>query len=464
MAKGGIIYGLQLEPDSWRGQPVIGIQSRPETWAYFESREPYQVEQVTRLAEQELETLIDHENPTQIEPEADSLAYRDLPILFGRPEISVHRQGVIIFADIVASAFFWLSDWQQCYITDRDEHGRVPFKHSLQHALGVGQRPLVNEYAWLLEKAAQSTGQPLVKRQWPNSNFALAITFDIDSMRKKRVQSVWEKTKSLTGNDRQGSSVTQNWKTWGRAVGQSLRPSDPTRSSLTQILDQLEQQGLNGTFFLKSIIDRHSLDERDYLDTAFFRRFLDRLKNHGHEIAFHSSYEAGVNPHLLESELEQLRTYTDVDDIVTHRAHYLRYDPVTLIDELCHSDLRIDSSIGWADQIGFRTGSCWPHRWFNIAENKVSEIWEMPMMAMDLQLTKYMRLNAEQARERMRKQIDVVSRWNGILVWNLHEDLYDSVSAPGWSSVFEDVLQYAMSKQPTVTPMHELRELWIQNV
>jgi hypothetical protein len=188
------------------------------------------------------------------------------------------------------------------------------------------------------------------------------------------------------------------------------------------------------------------------------------VKSNGHELAYHSSYDAGVNPHLLESELEQLRTYTDVEDIVSHRSHYLRYQPDILVDELCRADVRIDSTKGWAEQIGFRTGCCWPHRWYDVHEDKVTEIWEVPMTVMDLQLSKYMRLNAEQAIERIRKQIDTVVSWNGITVWNLHEHLYDPVEAPGWDYVFEASLQYALDQQPTVATLTELRDLWIQNV
>src|SRR5690606_13805122 len=48
--------------------------------------------------------------------------------------------------DLVASAFFWLSGWQELTTTARDVHGRFPYAASLQAALGCVGQPLVDVY------------------------------------------------------------------------------------------------------------------------------------------------------------------------------------------------------------------------------------------------------------------------------------------------------------------------------
>jgi hypothetical protein len=439
-ANGGLIYGLQLHSESQAEAGVLGIQSRPETWAYFESDQPYDVEQVVRLES----TVGD--------------GAEELPVLFGEAKVHQQERSITVRTDLVASAFFWLSDWQERYVIERDQHGRIPYRATLQHALNVGERALVNEYAAQLAHWLEQLGYNIAPKSWPNGKYALALTFDLDNVRKNRITSGWAKTKDLWAS----KPKRQNFSRWGSALRQAVTPGNPTHKSIQKLFGQLDERAIHSTVFLKSIIERSEFDARDYLQTSFFNNLIARLKAEGHEIAFHSSYDGGVEPALLKAELEQLQSIGDVNEIVSHRAHYLRYNPDILPDELSVAGIQLDSSMGWADQIGFRTGCCWPHRWYHLEKDQATDLWEIPMTAMDIQLMSYMRLNTEQAVERICTQIDTVKRWNGIAVWNFHQHIYDPVEAPGWDEVFERALAYALNEQPTITTFSELHELWME--
>lgn len=83
----------------------------------------------------------------------------DLPILFGRPEITRRGHTVVLHADVIAGAYFLLSRYEEWMRPDvRDVHGRFPGKESIAHRAGFLRRPLVDDYGRLLRRLLREVG------------------------------------------------------------------------------------------------------------------------------------------------------------------------------------------------------------------------------------------------------------------------------------------------------------------
>ena len=78
------------------------------------------------------------------------------------------------------------------------------------------------------------------------------------------------------------------------------------------------------------------------------------------------------------------------------RQHYLRWCPETWLHwERC--GLAYDSTVGYADAIGFRAGTCIPYRPWLPALNREANLLEIPLLVMDRTLLGYMGLTEQQS-------------------------------------------------------------------
>ena len=482
---GGIFYGLAA------GEPVIGSRgasngvlaliSHPETWAYFEKNEgspPIDDNKYPTLEEltgqtgeakkflkeirQKLENI---KASADISTDVSGLEWPEkTPFLFGNTRSESGTRYILTEADLVASSFFWLSDWQETYMGEeaRDEHGRIPYSRSLHSELGLGALPIVDVYGLLLIHWLRKLGYQCIPKLWPGGKrFALFLTFDIDNLRKNPAALLWRESRNLFRRQPNPPSPQNSNALLGRVsrfrkVLKQLPAGDENlTSSVDRILEICRENEGSPTIFLKSLIERHRRDARDYLDIPYFNKMLDNIESLDGEIGFHSSYRANYDRNLFRKELLRLTQKTN-REINAHRAHYLRYDN-SLTPELWENHgLTADSSMGWADQFGFRTGTCHPHYIFNRKRNSVTDIIEIPLMAMDAQLFGYMELTGQDALKRLEIQVKLVELFRGILVWNFHQHIFDSLEAPGWGSLFKKAYQRAAAEKPWQATFRDL--------
>jgi len=88
------------------------------------------------------------------------LVENTIPILFGSPGYVVDESGNFrLNLDVLGSAFFMLSRYEEAVLPDRDQHDRFPATASLAYREDFLDRPIVDEYVEILWAA--------MKRVWP---------------------------------------------------------------------------------------------------------------------------------------------------------------------------------------------------------------------------------------------------------------------------------------------------------
>ena len=103
-----------------------------------------------------------------------------IPFLYGNPTVEKRGQTILVHADLPASAFFFLSRYEEICRRDlRDLHGRFPGKESFAYRNNLLCRPLVDEYGVLVRQWLRNTGkdipepEPKVAKLW--------VTHDVDA-------------------------------------------------------------------------------------------------------------------------------------------------------------------------------------------------------------------------------------------------------------------------------------------
>lgn len=423
--QGGFYYGHPQRFDGAK-KPIIALWVAASTLSFFEQGLP-----VSRLHT----TLLRHDN-------------QDLPVLFGRfeqtsPEGQIIEEYVSIYqADLIASAFFWLSDWENLHRSDRDAHGRALYQGSLQQQWGLAYRCLVDEYRAVLRDWLT----PLLGGKIPSSapQWYSLFTHDIDRIKKRTLGILYRELWLYGIKNIRKTPFKEHIQQLSRSLRQFLKHDAYKDSILTYIRTE-HLHRFRGTYLFKSTLraHKHQHDAKDYLNDPFFEKLLPWLTSLEHDTGYHSGYLAGYDAKQLEREHRHLVEKTGLKPVI-HRSHYLRYDASVLFPTLVRLGFRYDSSMAWADHVGSRTQTCHPHAVFDVAQNRELPLTEVPLMVMDTQLMGYMRCSPDEAIACIAQCLDQVKRHQGLMVWNFHHHGFDPIDAPGWDRLI--TYAYQISK------------------
>ncbi len=375
-----------------------------------------------------------------------------VPILFGSNFIDVNQnECTIVSADIVASAFFWLSDWQNVTRSERDSHGRQPFQGSLQQFLQLHHRAVVDEYSDLLASLLGISNLKIRRKEGWSSVFS----HDIDRVRKKTAGIIVRESLDYLALNRLDVGLKQRFGRWTKSMWQFAQKEDAYEASIQRIMQEHSSRNHQACFMFKSILNRHLHDANDYLSSPFFEVMLRTIHENQAEIGYHSGYEAGGNPDQMRAEYGKLCNRVG-QKVEFHRSHYLRYMEGVTFPMLEELGIKIDSTVAWAEQTGFRAQTCRPYPLFDITLNRKLNILEIPLAVMDTQPFGYMKLDVEASIDDATSIVDTVIRHRGIMVWNFHHHIYDEIDAPGWHHLLEAAFE--MGKSSQFTTFHSIYE------
>lgn len=329
-----------------------------------------------------------------------------VPVLFGEPLPGrgwFDRGGgtARLGLDVFGGALFLLTRAEEILDETRDEHGRFPAHASLAYREGFLDRPLVNEYAEILWAALRQVWPSLERRR---RSYRLVLSHDVDVPLWTRATSVPAVVRTMVYDlvKRNDARLAA-----GRlpAYVASLRGDyrqDPY-NTFGWIMDHSERHGLTEAFYVMTARSDARYDSGYLLNDAWMSRLLRTIHERGHEIGLHPSYGTFRRPDLVAAELATLRTTMATLDIgqedVGGRHHYLRWEAPDSWQAWDDAGLAYDSSVGFADALGFRAGSCYPFPTFNLHTRQPLRVMERPLVAMEATALSdaYLHLNHEDA-------------------------------------------------------------------
>lgn len=107
----------------------------------------------------------------------------------------------------------------------------------------------------------------------------------------------------------------------------------------------------------------------------------------GFEVGLHGSFNSAVDERLMRVEKEALESFLGLE-ITKVRQHWLRYEEN--ITPYTHNKLfKYDSTLGWNDRIGFRSGSASRYRPYDHKNQRVFDFYETPQIIMDSNIFDY---------------------------------------------------------------------------
>jgi hypothetical protein len=343
----------------------------------------------------------------------------ETPFLYGKPKIQRNGSRLIIYVDIVASAYFMLTRYEEMVRRDeRDEHGRFPGRQSLPCRAGFIDRPVVEEYAVLLRKWLKEVGIDVPE---PNRKFSVLLTHDIDCVgRYWNILSHLRVPVSVILGRQPVRNILDSF-----AVMFGLK-KDPLNNfaEIIKLDSQLQQKpGYEKTdivyFFLAGSKDQSELEYG--ITGRQGRGAVRQVLDSGAKIGLHASYQAGINSELIAGEKARLEDICG-QEIYRNRHHYLAWREIEDGWALAKAGIKWDSTLGYVDVAGFRLGVCHPIELFDPVKLRPFGIEEHPLLVMDATLSgeRYMNLSQQQAFEYCDGLIKQTRKYNGqfVMLWH----------------------------------------------
>jgi hypothetical protein len=297
-------------------------------------------------------------------------------------------------------------------------------------------QPLVSEY--LIENG-YNVNYP------EDKPFAVCLTHDIDVV----YTSVSEKAVSAVRHLQKGSPSG-----FMRSLSQ-MRSRRSPRWNFKDIMALEEIYDAKSSFYFKAETE----GERDYeYCIEDFSSVLGDIIDHECEVGLHGGHTTYTNPEEMKSKKTRLEKILN-KKVTGYRNHFLRFKVPETWEYLHEAGFVYDTTLGYVDHIGFRSGMCHPFNPFNLKTGKPIGILEIPLIIMDSTLDKYMKIDARSAWEMLKKLIDTVSQNKGVLtlLWHNTYIIGDK------RNFYEKILQYCAGKNAWMTSGEEIIAWWKKN-
>jgi hypothetical protein len=368
-----------------------------------------------------------------------------LPVLYGpRPAppalLSGERRAVELSVDVFGSAFFMLSRYEERAVGTRDTYDRFPASASVAEREGFLRLPIVDAYVELLWSA--------LRRVWPRLErkrraFRVALTHDVDHPLAFLGRTLPGLARQLGADAlvrRDARLAGRRLRSWTAIPRRDYR-LDPY-NTFDFLMAVSERHGIASAFYFLATEHNSHLDGFYTLDDPWIRSLMARIAGGDHEIGYHAGFHTYCDPDRTQREFSRLRTAANALGVEqSHwggRQHYLRWrNP----DTWCNWDragLSYDSTLGFAEKVGFRAGTCHEFRTFDLLRRCPLDLRERPLQVMDRTLFDYMALAPHDATEAALEVARECKRMGGTFTLLWHNSVLQTAAERRWYEELTD--------------------------
>lgn len=318
---------------------------------------------------------------------------------------------IVTRADIVASAFFFLTRYEETFILQRDRWGRVPQERLSMVREGLADRAPVDEYREVLAGwLSVLLGHPIAPHP---PGYEVLLTHDIDSGFRVTRGPFWSHVLRAMARDlvRHRSPRTALELGANAVAAASGRPLP--FGGIADILRQAERHGRTSHFFVMA--NGSHPDDAAY-DVREVGPALRSIVESGHRVGLHVGLDAACDASVLRREWDLLSEVLGRAPSGA-RTHFLRFDPLMTPRLLEAAGARLDSSAAFSSRCGFRTGTTRPHRLYDWEARRVLDLREYPLAIMDKAVYD---LPLQARRDAIARIVSTVRRHGGCLTINWH--------------------------------------------
>ena len=362
------------------------------------------------------------------------LEEENIPILYGDNTLLVSKNSIHCGIDVFASVFFMLSRWEEYVVKDRDKHNRFSAHSSIAYKYNFLNRPIVNEYIEMLWNMMHHLD---FKQNRKKRVFNWLLTHDVDYIKKWTLPH--KLFRSVMGDLYKRKSISQAFRSIFSYVSSKLKFSKDPFDTFDFLMSISEENGLKSYFFFMSGGQSQYDNNYSIIDAL---PIITKIKQRGHQLGIHASYNAYNDPKLLSSEIKKMEMISN-QKMTFGRGHFLRYDaPLTarIWDE---NKLSWDSTLCYADEPGFRCGVCYEFPVFDFIHSKMLSLKQKPLILMEATLLDYKKLSDSEIIDRFSYFKKKVEKYKGEFVVLWHNSSFSIGPYKNCKKIYKQILSNA---------------------
>jgi hypothetical protein len=335
--------------------------------------------------------------------------------------------------DMFAASFYLVSRFEEYFETERDKFDRFPANQSILTKYNLIKKPVVDIWAkWLANEINKKYPQ-ISFIKW---RFKFISTIDIDNAWAYLNKGFWRTYGALAKSLLKGN-ITEFKSRLNVLNG---KEKDPYHTY--EYLDTLFTNNEEKLKFFFLLGDYGKFDKNVSHENQGFQKLIQRISKE-YEIGIHPSFAGfvhGCHGKVIK-EKERLEKITE-RKITKSRQHYLNLKFPKTYQNLIKAGITEDYTMGFADQIGFRAGTCTPFNFYDLENETKTDLLVVPFQVMDGTLLNYLKLTPEKASTEIENIMREVKEVGGtfVSIWH-NETVNDLGEWKGYRQVFDKMNQ-----------------------
>lgn len=326
---------------------------------------------------------------------------------------------IICHYDILGLMFWCLNRLEEIGSLNLDKHNRFNFKESHAYNYNYIEYPIVDQWLYFLKKVIEIRNPEIFFKK---NKYQIIATHDIDRPSRYHFKSIKGFLRASFGDFIRDKDIKKFFGSFSRFFNSNRISDNDPFYTFNYLMSTSEQKKIKSRFYF--ICGGLSKFDADYsINNKIIKEIINSILERGHEVGLHPSYDCYLNKNQIKKEMDNLKNILSDSNSLGGRMHYLRFKYPDTLYYLSDAGLIYDSTLGYAENIGFRCGTCFEYTPFDPIKDCNIDITILPLILMDVTLTTYMGLNKYQAIEKstqIKKRCKAVGG-NFVLLWHNSE-------------------------------------------
>lgn len=310
--------------------------------------------------------------------------------------------------DVLSTIFYCVNSLQEYGAASDDPLERFQFKNSYQKKFNNVSENFVQQ---LIDKVCSRFFEKQTRRK-----SRIFLTHDIDS-----IHGAWKED---------GFYAAKNLK-FGKLFNVLLNEAlgKPDWLNMDRIMKLENEFGFRSAFYWLLYKDKQNSDYN--FKSEKIQKQLVNISSNGSENGLHKSLQSN----LFSEELERLGVEAN-----GNRFHYLDFRLPEGYAEIEKSGLKLDTSLGFFEEPGFRNNYGLPFLPYDILGERVFEFIEVPMQVMDRTFfTK--RMNVKDVEKQLIDWFEK-NKYDAVFSINFHNNFFSDLKYHGYTDLYKSLLTY----------------------
>lgn len=302
-----------------------------------------------------------------------------------QPLIQINQRGGVCHYDILGFAYWMLSRREEVGRNDLDMHGRFPASSSHAFKHSYLDRPVIDEWLDILRQILNRVWPQLITRP---KRFDIKPSHDVDTPSRYALRSTRTFFRAVGADLFKRQRFADALRSpWIRLTSKNkIHKADPA-NTFDWIMHASDRHSLKSAFYFICGRTSMQLDPEYRLEDPAIRALMRNIHARGHEIGLHGSYGTYRSPRIIAEEANRLKRICGSEGIHQDqwggRMHYLRWETPTTLNGWDCAGMTYDSTLGYADRVGFRCGTCNEYPAYDPVSDCALTLRIRPLIAME---------------------------------------------------------------------------------